>query len=348
MTSEAPGSFTAGALAAACGGRVEGDAGAPVKGVRSLEAAGPEELAFAADAASEKRAEGSRAGVLLARKASRFPGRTVIEAFDPSLALIPILRLFHPPRRARAGVHPSAVVEPGAFVDPSAEVGPFAVVAEGSRVEAGAIVEAHVAVGRRCVVGPEAWLHPHVVLYDGVAVGPRAEIHSGVVLGADGFGYAPSPQGIRKIPQVGRVEIAADVEIGANSCVDRATFEATRIGEGTKLDDLVMIGHNCDVGRHGFLCGQVGLAGSTVVGDGVVLAGQVGSAGHLRIGNGVKAGGQTGISGDVPDGANIFGSPHLPYRERMRVVAESRRLPETARLVRQLAKKLGLATDGKE
>jgi UDP-3-O-[3-hydroxymyristoyl] glucosamine N-acyltransferase len=223
-------------------------------------------------------------------------------------------------------------------VDPAAEIGPYVVVGEDTVVGAGAILEAHAVVGRRCRVGSGAWLHPHVVLYDDVSLGSRAEVHSGAVLGADGFGYAPGPAGLRKVPQVGGVEIGADVEIGANSCVDRATLEATRIGEGTKVDDLVMIGHNCDVGRHVVLCGQVGIAGSSTVGDQAVLAGQVGVGGHMKVGRGVKAGGQTGITSDVPDGASIFGTPWMPHREAFRVNAELRRLPGTARLVRELAK----------
>lgn len=334
---------TAAAVADACGGRVVGDGAATVAGVRSLEKAGPGDLAFAADAKAEKAAASSSAGVLLARSAEPFPGRTVVEVNDPSAALAAVLERLFGKRVARPGVHPTAIVAASAGVDAGAEVGPYAVVGEGSTVAAGAILEAHVVVGRDCTVAGGAWLHPHVVLYDGVSVGPRAEVHSGAVLGADGFGYAPGPAGLRKVPQVGGVEIGADAEIGANTCVDRATLETTRVGSGTKVDDLVMIGHNCDVGSHVVLCGQVGLAGSTTVGDQSVLAGQVGSGGHLRIGRGVKAGGQTGISSDVPDGASIFGTPHMPHRDAFRVNAELKRLPETARLVRELAK----ATEGK-
>jgi UDP-3-O-[3-hydroxymyristoyl] glucosamine N-acyltransferase len=184
-----------------------------------------------------------------------------------------------------------------------------------------------------------------VVVYDGVRIGARTEVHSGTVLGADGFGYAPSPTGIRKIPQVGTVEVGSDVEIGANSCVDRAALEVTRIGDGTKVDDLVMVGHNSVIGRHDFICAQVGLAGSTVVGDGVILGGQVGVAGHLRIGDGVKVGAQSGVNGDVPDGESINGSPHMPYRDSMKGMVELRRLPETARLVRALAGAGGKRTE---
>ena len=337
--------LTAAELSGLCSGRLVGDGARVVRAVRSLDQAGEDDLAFVSDRKAERSAAGSRAGVLLARDSAPYEGRTVIEVADPSLALIPILEAFFPRRRAVAGVHPTAVVDPGAEVDPTAEVGPYAVVEAGGRIGPGVIVGSHAALGRDVEVGPGAWLHPHVVVYDGVRIGPRAEIHSGVVLGADGFGYAPSPTGIRKIPQVGRVEIGADVEIGANSCVDRASLEATRIGDGTKVDDLVMVGHNCVVGRHSFICGQVGLAGSTVVGDGVILAGQVGVAGHLRIGNGVKVGAQAGVNSDVPDGQSVNGTPQMPYRESMKCLVELRRLPETARLVRELAQGAGEKTE---
>ncbi len=327
--------FSVAEVAARCAGRVRGDGGLRLRAVRALESAGPEDLSFAADAKGEKAAGASKAGALLARATASLPGRTIVEVADPMVALAAVLELFHPRRSARPGVHPTAVVAGSAAVDGTAEIGPFAVIGEESRVGPGAIVEAHAVVGRGCRLGERVWLHPHVVLYDGVELGAGVEVHSGAVLGADGFGYAPTPGGIVKVPQVGRVAIEEDVEIGANSCVDRATLEETRVGAGTKIDDLVMIGHNCTIGRHGFLCGQVGLAGSTTVGDTVMLGGQVGVAGHLRIGNGVKAGAQTGIDRDVPDGETIFGSPHMRHRDAFRVVAELKRLPETARAVRE-------------
>lgn len=333
-----PAVTTASDLAAACGGRLVGDGATAIEGVRSLEKAGPRDLAFVADAKAEKAAAAAAAGVLLARSAEPFPGRTVIEVPDPSAALAAVLGHFFPRRAARPGIHATAIIEPGARIADGAEVGPYAVVGEGSEVSDEAILAAHVVVGRRCRVGRGAWLHPHVVLYDDVTVGPRTEVHSGAVLGADGFGYAAGPAGLRKVPQVGGVVIGADAEVGANTCIDRATLEATTIGDGSKIDDLVMVGHNCDVGNHVVLCGQVGIAGSTTVGDQAVLAGQVGVAGHVKVGRGVKAGGQTGITSDVPDGASIFGTPGLPHREAFRVNAELKRLPETARLVRGLAK----------
>ena len=329
-------------VAARCSGRVVGDGELRVAAVRSLEAAGPDDLAFVADRKNEKGARASRAGVLLVRSAEAFAGRTVIEVSDPAVAVVAVLELFNPRRKTRPGVHATAIVDAAARVDPSAEIGPYAVVGAGTRVGPRTLLEAHVVVGRECVIGADVWLHPHVVLYDGVRLGERVEVHSGVVLGADGFGYVPGPKGIVKVPQVGTVTVEDDVEIGANSCVDRAALETTRIGAGTKVDDLVMVGHNCVVGRNGFLCGQSGLAGSTTVGDGVMFGGQAGAAGHLRIGDGVKAEAQSGIASDVPDGAIVHGTPAFDYREHHRSFVEFRRLPRTARLVRALAAKAGL------
>jgi len=339
-------SFTVAEVAAACGGRFGGGSDTRLTGVRALESAGPESLSFVSDAKSLKRAASSRAGAFLARAASDLPGRTVIEVADPQQALIAVLRLFHPRRAARAGIHPSAIVDPAAFVDPSAEIGPYAVIGPESRVEAGAVVEAHAVVGARCAVGRGSWLHPHVVLYDRTTLGERVEVHSGAVLGADGFGYATTARGLLKIPQVGVVTIGDDVEIGANTCVDRAALETTSVGTGTKIDNLAQIGHNVTIGRHDVICAQVGVAGSAVVEDGVVLGGQVGVAGHLTVGAGAKVQAQSGIGADVPPGQALHGSPAFGYRDYQKSWIELRRLPETARLVRRLAEKAGLLKGG--
>lgn len=335
-------SFSVAEVAAACGGRVVGDGDRRLSGVRSLEGAGPDALSFVSDERALSRAAVSAAGALLARSASSLAGRTVIEVSDPSAALVPVLRLFHPARVPRPGIHATAVVEAGAFVDPSAEIGPFAVVGDRSRVEAHAIVGAHVVVGAGCRVGTLSWLHPHAVLYDDVLLGERVEIHSGAVLGADGFGYATTARGLAKIPQVGGVTIGDDVEIGANTCIDRAALEKTEVGAGTKIDDLVMLGHNVKVGRGDVLCAQVGIAGSAEIGDGVILGGQAGVAGHITVGNGVKVQAQSGIGRNVPDGEALHGSPAIGYREFQKAHIEFRRLPQTARLVRRLAEKAGL------
>lgn len=339
-------SYTVADVAAACGGRVAGGGDARLTSVRALESADPEALSFVSDARALKRAAASRAGAFLARSASDLPGRTVIEVADPSLAVVSALRLFHPARVARPGIHPTAAVDSAAAVDPAAEVGPYVVIGPGSRVEAGAVVEAHVVVGARCRVGNGSWLHPHVVLYDDVVLGERVEVHSGAVLGADGFGYATTARGLVKIPQVGGVALGDDVEIGANACIDRAALETTSVGAGTKVDNLVQIGHNVTVGRHDVVCAQVGIAGSAVLGDGVVLGGQVGVAGHLTVGDGAKVQAQSGIGADVPPGQVLHGTPAFGYRDYQKSWIELRRLPQTARLVRRLAEKAGLLGGG--
>ncbi len=339
-------SFTVAEVAAACGGRVVGDGDARLTGVRALESAGPESLSFVADAKALKRAAASGAGAFLAHAASDLPGRTVLEVADPQQALIAVLLLFHPRRAARPGVHPTAVVDPAATVDPSAEVGAYAVIGPASRVEAGAVVESHAVIGARCRIGALSWLHPHVVLYDRVTLGERVEVHSGSVLGADGFGYATTARGLVKIPQVGNVSIGDDVEIGANACIDRAALETTSVGAGTKIDNLVQIGHNVTVGRHDVVCAQVGVAGSAVLGDGVVLGGQVGVAGHLTVGDGAKVQAQSGIAADVPPGQALHGTPAFGYRDYQKSWIELRRLPQTARLVRRLAERAGFLKGG--
>ena len=335
-------SFSVAEVAAACGGRVVGDGERRLSGVRSLEGAGADTLSFVSEERALPRAAASAAGAFLGRSASALAGRTVIEVTDPSAALIQALRLFHPARTPRPGIHATAVVDAGTFVDPSAEIGPYAVVGNLSRVEAGAIVGAHAVIGVRCRVGAGSWLHPHVVLYDDVILGERVEVHSGAVLGGDGFGYATTKEGLVKIPQVGGVTIGDDVEVGANTCIDRATLETTSVGAGTKIDDLVMVGHNVRIGRHDVLCAQVGIAGSAVLRDGVILGGQVGVAGHITVGNGAKAEAQAGIGADVPDGEALRGSPAFSYRAFQKAHIEFRRLPQTARLVRRLAEKAGL------
>jgi UDP-3-O-[3-hydroxymyristoyl] glucosamine N-acyltransferase len=338
--------FTVAEVAAACGGRVAGAGDATLTGVRALEGAGPESLSFVTDAKALKRAAASGAGAFLARAASDLPGRTVIEVSDPQQALIAVLRLFHPRRAARPGIHPTAAVDPAAVVDPTAEIGPWVAIGPETRVEAGAVVEAHAVVGARCRIGAGSWLHPHVVLYDRIALGERVEIHSGAVLGADGFGYATTARGLVKIPQVGTVSVGDDVEIGANTCIDRAALETTTLGAGTKVDNLVQIGHNVIVGRHDVICAQVGIAGSAVLEDGVVLGGQVGVAGHLTVGAGAQVQAQSGIGADVPPKQALHGSPAFGYRDYQRSWIELRRLPETARLVRRLAEKAGLLKGG--
>ena len=333
-------------LAELVGGRVEGDPERAVETIRTLEAAGPADLSFLTSPRYRAQAAASRAGVLLvapALAAAAGPGRDLLVVDDPGYALALLLARFHPAAdvRREAGVHPTAILEPGCEVDPAAHVGPYVVIGAGSRIGAGATVHAFVAIGRGCAVGEGAVLHPHAVLYDGTEVGAAVIVHAGVVLGADGFGYATHGGVHHKVPQVGRVVLEAEVEVGANSTIDRATLGETRIGAGTKVDNLVQVGHNVQVGRHSILCGQAGIAGSARLGAGVVLAGQSGVAGHIELGDRVQVAAKSAALTSVEAGKVVAGIPAVEIRKWRRQAALIARLEEMSRRLRALERKLG-------
>jgi len=337
-------------LAELVGGRVEGDPDRTVEAVRSLEAAGPCDLSVFKNPRYREAAEASRAGALLVGPslAGAMPGRDLLVIDDPDFALARLVAVLHPPAAREPGVHPTAVLEPGCEVDPAASIGPYAVIGAGSRIGAGAVLHAAVSIGRGCVVGEGAVLHPHAVLYDGTEVGPGSVVHAGAVLGADGFGYATQGSAHHKVPQVGRVVVEADVEIGANTTIDRATLGETRIGEGTKIDNLVQVGHNVRVGRHCILCGQAGIAGSTSLGDGVVLAGQAGVAGHIQLGDRVQVAAKSAALAPVESGKAVAGIPAVELRKWRRQVALLSRLEEMSRRLRSLERRLGVPREEEE
>jgi UDP-3-O-[3-hydroxymyristoyl] glucosamine N-acyltransferase len=241
---------------------------------------------------------------------------------------------------ATPGVHPTAYVAESARVAEGATVSAFAVVGEGSLVESGAVLHPHVFVGPDCRVGEGSVLHPHVVLRARVVVGRRVIVHSGSVLGADGFGYVFDGQAHRKIPQVGRVVVEDDVEIGANVAVDRATLGDTVIGRGTKIDNLVQIGHNTVVGSDTVIVALTGISGSCRIGRGVVVGGQVGIADHVTVGDGAQIGSQSGVHREVPAGARVIGTPAMPGDTGLRALAAIGRLPELLRDVRALGRRM--------
>lgn len=335
-----------GELAELVDGRVEGDPDRQIDDVRPLETAEAAHLSLLTSAKYRETARKSRAGALLVA-----PGgggedwpecheRDLLVAEAPSYALALILRELYPESRPAPGVHETALVDPEARVDETAHVGPYAVVGAGARIEAEAVVGAHVVVGRRCRVARGSRLHPHVVLYDDTRVGERSIVHSGVVLGADGFGYATRDGVHHKVPQVGRTVLGDDVEVGANAAVDRATLGETRVGDGAKIDDLVMVGHNVEVGRGSLLCGQAGIAGSTRMGDGVVLAGQAGVAGHLQVGAGVQVAAASALLRDAQDGEKLAGTPAIDLRTWRRQIVRVRRLEEMERRLAALETRL--------
>ena len=338
-------------LAGLVGGRVDGDPDREVEAVRTLEAAGPRDLSFLNHPRYREQALASGAGALLVTEALAAglrdgdPPHDLVIVKDTAFALSRILSLLHAAESPEPGIHPTAVVEPGATVDPAAWIGPYAVLGAGSAIAARAAVHAHVVVGRGCVVGEGAVLHPHAVLYPGTEVGPGSIVHAGAVLGADGFGYATSGGVHHKVPQVGRVVVERDVEIGANSAIDRATLGETRIGEGTKIDNLVQVGHNVQTGRHCILCGQAGIAGSTKLGDYVVLAGQAGVSGHIQLGDGAQVAAKSAALTSVEPRTQVAGIPAVELKRWRRQTVLIARLEEMSRRLRALEKKLAVPAE---
>jgi UDP-3-O-[3-hydroxymyristoyl] glucosamine N-acyltransferase len=333
-------SFTLGRLAEALGASLHGDAARVVSGVASLEAAGPEQISFVLEGKYFKQAQASRAGAfLVGRDVSGLPG-ALLRVDEPRQAFITLLGLFHPEPATVPGVHPAACVADGARIDRTASVGPLAVVEAGAVVGARSRIGALSFVGAGTVLGEDVRLHPRVVVREGVHIGNRVVVHSGAVLGADGFGYAFDGRAHRKIPQVGGLRIEDDVEIGANAAVDRATLGETVVRRGTKIDNLVQIGHNCDVGEDVILVSQVGIAGSSRIGNRAMLAGQVGVADHVTIGAGAILTAKSGVPSDVPAGEVWSGIPSRPTREQKRIWAGESQLPELIKRVRTLERRL--------
>jgi UDP-3-O-[3-hydroxymyristoyl] glucosamine N-acyltransferase len=231
-------------------------------------------------------------------------------------------------------------VEAGAAVAAGVHIGPYAVVCTGATLKSGCVVMAHAYIGRGCTLGEDCRIYPQVVLYDNVQIGRRTIVHSGVVLGADGFGYKFRGGKHIKVPQVGILEIGDDVEIGANTCIDRGALTSTRVGNGTKIDNLVQIGHGVRIGQHCILCGQAALAGSSGMDDYAVIGGNVGLADHVFMGKGSKAGAKSGIGKDVPPGVEVWGIFAEERRTAFRQLAATKRLPELVQRVRELEKKL--------
>ena len=329
-------------------GRVEGDPDRTIEAVRTLETAGPRDLSFLNHARYREQAIASGAGALMVGKGVeweglRKDGRPLLVVDDTAFALSRLLGRLHASEAPEPGVHPTAVVEAGCSVDPTAHVGPYAVLGAGSRIGPRAAIHAHVVLGRECVVGEGAVLHPHAVFYDRTEVGPGAIVHAGAILGADGFGYATHRGVHHKVPQVGRVVLEKDVEVGANSTLDRATLGETRVGEGTKIDNLVQVGHNVRVGRHCILCGQAGIAGSTELGDYVVLAGQSGVSGHIKLGAGVQVAAKSAALTSVEPRTQVAGIPAVELRKWRRQTVLVARLEEMSRRLKALERRLGVA-----
>ncbi len=328
------------------GADLVGDPDRLIDGVATLEAAGDRDLSFLTNPKYREQARSSGAGALLAPKdlspdTLRGLRADLLLCEDAYRALADLMTALFPAPEVEPGVHETACVDAAASVDATARVDAFAVVGAGSTVAPGAVVGAHSVVGRDCRIGEGTVLHPHVVVYDGSRIGERVIVHSGVVLGADGFGFAEGGAASQvKLPQVGVVVIGDDVEIGANSAIDRATFDTTRVGSGTKIDNLVQVGHNAQIGRGCILCGQAGVSGSSRIGDRVLLAGQTGVAGHFEIGDGVQVAAKSAVFQEVPPGQRVAGIPATPIAAWHRRNALQSRLPAMRAALRGLERRV--------
>lgn len=341
---------TVGQLAEAIGGRVvpaagqdEASASARIlTGVSGLGDAGPQDLSFLANPKYAAMVATTRAGcVLLADARPPLPGPAQVVVANPDYALAMLVDAFGPkPPPPALGVHPTAVIGERTTIGENVRVGAYAVVGEDCAIGAGSVIHAHVTVAPQVRIGAGCVLYPQVSVRERCVLGDRVVLHNGTVVGADGFGYATVEGTHRKIPQIGIVVIEDDVEIGANVAIDRARFGRTRIGAGTKIDNLVQIGHNVDVGPHSLLVGQCGIAGSTRLGHHVTLGGQVGLAGHLSIGDHVSVTAQSGVGKHLPAGAVVRGSPAQAFKAQMAQEVAARKLPEMQERLRRLEARL--------
>lgn len=340
--------WTARELADRFGGRLIGSGEIRLARLGNLRNADPQTLSIIRDeswlsAWTESRAGAALVPAKVAERAGSLPdsgGRALIVVEEPDQVLVDLLEEMAPKSHRPEGVHDSAAIDPSATVEEGASIGPCAVIGPRSTIGRGCVVHAGVVVGAEVTVGEGCELHANTTVYDRCVLGRGVILHSGVVIGADGFGYIPAPdgRGVRKVPHIGNVVIEDGVEIGANSCVDRGKFGSTRIGAGTKIDNLVQIGHNCDVGRSCIICGCAALSGSVTLGDGVTLAGRVGIADNRIIGARATIAGGSGVMDDIPPGEYWGGYPARERRRAIAIIKSVEELPQVMRKVRRLLK----------
>ena len=334
--------FTAAEIAKQLGAEVIGDPSLVLAGFAPADRAQPGDLTFAENENYFTRAEQSAASAVIVDKAFTSTRKVLIRVADARIAFAKVLPLFFPEPVLPAGIHPTAIVPASAQVDPTSHIGPYCVLGEKVRIGARTVLQCADCVGAGCQIGDDVNLFPNVTLYARTELGHRVRIHSGSVIGSDGFGYVPDAGTHRKVPQIGNVIIREDVEIGANVTIDRGALGPTVIGRGTKIDNLVQVGHNVSIGEHCLIVSQAGIAGSTKLGNYVTLAGQAGIAGHLKIGNRVVVAAQSGVMTNIPDGQTYLWTPAQPDRQAKRQMIALQHLPELLRRVSELEKKLGV------
>jgi UDP-3-O-[3-hydroxymyristoyl] glucosamine N-acyltransferase len=327
-------------LADSLGCRLDGDGDQEITGVAALGSAGPGDVSFFSNPKYARVLAATRATAVIATDEVVVPV-AALRTREPYVAFARALELLHPQPRPLPGVHATAVVDASAVLGPDVSVGPYACIGAGVVLGARSVVRAHVTIGDGAVIGDECLLHPHVSIRERVTLGHRVVVQDHAVIGSDGFGFATDASGaMLKIPQIGTVVVGDDVEIGVSTAIDRPPIGATVIGAGTKIDNLVQIGHGVELGERVILVSQVGIAGSTTVGAGTILAGQVGVAGHLTIGRGVRATAQTGIPNSLPDKAFVSGYPAIDNRDWLKASAIFRALPALRKQVADLQRRL--------
>lgn len=331
-------SFTAGDLAKYLGATLDGDTTARVSGVASPEKARAEDLIYVDSPRQEERAAASKANCVIAGKTTRIGGKTVLQVNEPKLAFAKAAARFTKATASRPGVHPTAIIAPTAGVAPSAFVGPYVVIEDDVTIGEGTIIEAFCFLGQGARVADGCRLHARVTLYAGTKLGSRVEVHTGAVIGADGFGYVFGEGRHWKFPQIGSVEIGDDVEIGANTTIDRGSLETTQIGIGVKIDNLVQVAHNVQIGEHSVIAAQTGISGSSTLGKNVIVGGQVGVADHCTIEEGAVAGAQAGIptGKTIRKGQIVWGTPARELDRFKRQYAWFARLPDLAERIHKL------------
>jgi UDP-3-O-[3-hydroxymyristoyl] glucosamine N-acyltransferase len=328
-------------LANNLGCELEGDASLEITGVAGIEEAKAGELTFLVNRKYRPSLETTKASAILIARDAGPVRMAALRSANPYLDFARAIGLFHPEPKYAPGIHPTAVIAESSQIEGGAHIGPYCYVDEGVRIGKNAVLHSFVTIYRGAKIGDDFFAHAHATVREECQIGNRVLLQNGVVVGSDGFGFARQPDGRwHKMRQSGIAIIDDDVEIQANSAIDRATVGETRLGRGTKIDNLVQVGHACKIGEDSLLCGQVGLAGTTIVGDRCILAGQVGAAGHLTIGNGAILTAQSGVPTDVPPGAIYSGYPAMDNLAWRKSVAIFNRLPELQRELRQLRQEI--------
>jgi UDP-3-O-[3-hydroxymyristoyl] glucosamine N-acyltransferase len=325
------------AIASALGAHLEnGSPETEIRGLNGIEQAGPGELTFVSNPKYAAAARSTRASAVIVGEDFPSISTAMLRAKDPYLSFAQALELFHQPVRYAPGVHPTAVVHTTAKIGANAYIGPYVVIDEDVEIGANAGLLAHVVIYRGVRIGANFFAHAHAVVRENCRIGNNVLLQNGVVIGADGFGFAKTADGgWHKIPQPAPVVIGDDVEVQANSCIDRASVGGTLIGRGTKIDNLVQVGHGSQVGEDALLCAQVGLGGSTEIGNKVILTGQVGVVGHCKVGENAIVTPQSGVANDIPAGSLVSGAPAVDHKAWLKYSAILPRLPEIARAVRK-------------